>query len=80
MATLAWATLYAEALQSEPEDLPDRIYDATESIVERMRKIGAAGSALHSSEYCALCVALSDMRTLRISDSHRRWRKAPFPC
>ena len=78
MATPTWATLYQEALHSEPEDLLDRMGNAAQSIVDRMHKIGGAASRLHRSEFRALCLALSDLHILRISHSHREWHAAQF--
>lgn len=76
-----WTMLYAEALRSDPEELSDRIRIATESIIGRMRTIGAVGSQVHRGEHRALCLALSDLQVLRIAFSHSRGkgRAALFP-
>ena len=72
MATRAWVTLYEETLQSEPEDLLERIRTATELIIERFREIGLADPRIYSTEHRALCLALSDLRALRIAFSHSK--------
>lgn len=81
MATGAWVTLYEETLRSEPEDLLDRIRTATELIIDRFREIGLADPRIYSNEHRALCLALSDLRALRIAFSHSndKWRAVPFP-
>lgn len=63
-------TLYEETLRSEPEDLLDRIRTATELIIDRFREIGLADPRIYSNEHRALCLALSDLRALRIAVSH----------
>jgi hypothetical protein len=81
MATSAWLTLYEETLWSEPEDLLERIQTATGLIIERFREIGLADPRTYSNEHRALCLALSDLRALRIAFSHAngQWRAMPFP-
>jgi|SRR5215469_11377564 len=81
MATRPWVTLYEETLRSEPEDLLERIRTATELIIDRFREIGLADPRIYSNEHRALCLALSDLRALRMAFSHSsgQWRAVPFP-
>jgi hypothetical protein len=79
MAAFAWKILYEEALGSDPEDLLGRIQIATMSIIDRFRAIALAESTIHVNEHRALCLALSDLRALRIAFSHSngQWRAVP---
>ena len=79
---MVWTMLYEEALQSEPEELIERIRIAIASITNRMRTIGAAESKIHPGEHRALCLALSDLHVLRIAFSRSRGkgRAALFYC
>ena len=81
MATRAWVTLYEATLRSEPEDLLERIRTATELIIDRFREIGLADPRIYSNEHRALCLDLSDLRSLRIALSQKggQWRAVPFP-
>jgi hypothetical protein len=67
MAAFAWKIPYEDALRSEPEDLLDRIQTATMSIIDRFHTIALAESTIHLGEHRALCLALSDLRVLRIA-------------
>ncbi len=72
-----WAILYKEALQSEPDQLPERIRAATESIVKRLSVIGVSPSPNHLTELRALWLALSDLRVLKVA--FHRTRPNPKP-
>lgn len=82
MARAAWAILYEDALRSEPQDLLERVQTATESIIDRLRQIGLAETTIHANEHRALCLALSDLRVLRVAFSHSPGRESAglFPC
>ena len=82
MPAFTWTIPYEQALRSGPEDLLDRIQTARMSILDRLHTTGFAESETHLNEYRALCLALSDLRVLRIAFSHSRGkvRAALFPC
>ena len=78
-ALACWTVHYEEALRSEPEFLLERIQTAAQSIVGRLKTIRRGDPTTHGNEHRALCLALSDLRVLRIAFSRSKRRFAVVP-
>ena len=75
MKPFNWSILYQDALRSEPENLLEQIRSATQCIIDRLHRMTFHETQLNVTEHRSLCLALSDLRVVRVSFVHSHPRR-----